>query len=171
MTRSTGVDQRFRQRLIGAIVLVALGVIFLPMLLSGPVEQTRVDIQLDMPAEPSLDAAPSLPEDTTDGTPEPVPPEEAAPSEAPAPVSPDPAAGSGAGFFVQVGAFGSLDNARRLSGRLDEDGLTVRIAENDREDRLRYRVQVGPVDTRSAAEAMAQRLAEDHDLPGYIVEP
>ena len=86
-------------------------------------------------------------------------------------MTPEPAAGSCAGLFVQVGSVGSLDNARRVSGRLDEDGRTVRMAEKDREDRLRYRVQVGPVDTRSAAEAMAQRLAEDHDLPGYIVEP
>ncbi len=166
MTRSTGVDQRFKQRLIGAIVLVALGVIFLPMLLSGPVEQTRVDIQLDMPAEPSLGAAPSLPENTAGEAPEPG----RALADEPA-LGAEEAASVGAGFFVQVGAFGSRDNARRLSGRLEEDGLTVRIDEDNREDRLPYRVQVGPLETQSAAEAMAQRLAADHDLPGYIVEP
>jgi len=181
MTRSSGVEQRFKQRLIGAVVLVALGVIFLPMLLSGPVEQTRVDIQLDMPAEPSLDAAPRLPDEPAETAPEPGRALADAPAldgaettgsaAAPAPVRPDEAPSAAPGFFVQVGAFGSRDNARRLSGRLDDEGLSVRITEDNREDRPRYRVQVGPLETRSQAEAMAQRLATEHDLPGYIVEP
>ncbi|RZU97990.1 SPOR domain-containing protein [Spiribacter vilamensis] len=169
-------EQRIKQRLVGAVVLVALGVIFLPMLLSGPVERTRVDIQLDMPAEPVLDDAPALPDGSTVESPQPgraladqpaLGEGDAVPDPAPAPVSPD----AGSAFYVQVGAFGSLDNARRLAGRLTDDDLDVRIAEDDREGRLPYRVQVGPLDSEAAAEQMAQRLADGFDLPGFIVEP
>lgn len=44
----------FRQRLVGATVLVALAVVFLPMLLTGPVERTRVDVAVDLPPPPEL---------------------------------------------------------------------------------------------------------------------
>ncbi|AGY92403.1 hypothetical protein SPICUR_07200 [Spiribacter curvatus] len=169
-------EQRVKQRLVGAVVLVALGVIFLPMLLSGPVERTRVDIQLDMPAEPTLEAAPALPEDSAVESSQPgqsladqpaLGGDGAVPDPAPAPVRPD----TGADVYVQVGAFGSLENARRLANRLTDNDLDVRIAEDDREDRLPYRVQVGPLDGRAAAERMAQRLADGFGLPGFIVEP
>ena len=42
-----------KQRLVGAVVLVALGVIFLPMLVKGPAPDSGVsDVSLDVPAEP-----------------------------------------------------------------------------------------------------------------------
>ena len=42
-----------KQRLVGAVVLVALGVIFLPMLVKGPAPDSGVsDVSLDAPAEP-----------------------------------------------------------------------------------------------------------------------
>ena len=169
-------EQQVKQRLVGAVVLVALGVIFLPMLLTGPVERTRVDIQLDMPAEPTLDAAPALPDESVIESPQPgytlgeqpaVGRSNEVPDPAPAPVSPD----AGPAFYVQVGAFGSLDNARRLARRLTNNDLDTRIAEDDREGRLPYRVQVGPLDSQTAAEEMARRLENGFDLPGFIVEP
>lgn len=54
-------EPRLKQRLIGAVVLVALAVIFLPMLLSGPVERTRVDIPMEIPPQPAVQPAPELP--------------------------------------------------------------------------------------------------------------
>jgi cell division septation protein DedD len=194
-------EQRVKQRLIGAVVLVALGVIFLPMLLSGPVERTRVDIDLDIPAEPELPEAPAVPENNGLAGPSPgseladtpipdepdqLPEAEPLPEvEKPAEDEPDaegqgsnasdggpaePAeATSGRGVYVQVGAFGSIENARRLADRLRDDGFELRIVERDGD--LAHRVQVGPLEDRSAAEAMSQRLAEGHELPGFIVEP
>jgi len=188
-------EQRLKQRLIGAVVLVALGVIFLPMLLSGPVERTRVDIDLDIPAEPEFPQAPAVPEDDSLEAPSPG----AELAETPIPDKPDqrpdveplpevdrPAEdqpdadsqpseaaqvdrASEGGVYVQVGAFGSIENARRLAERLREDGFELRIVERDSE--LAHRVQVGPLEDRAAAEAMSQRLAEGHELPGFIVEP
>ena len=192
-------EQRFKQRLIGAVVLVALGVIFLPMLLSGPVERTRVDIELDMPAAPVLDKGPALPAEARLASPEPgqaladqpAPRDsDAVPDAADAPESINIAPAStaeavadegippdgmpiaeGEALYVQVGAFGSIDNAESLAARLRDAGLALRVLEDDRDGRLAYRVQVGPVPGTEAAERMAQRLAENHELPGFVVEP
>jgi cell division septation protein DedD len=49
-------DSRLKQRLIGAVVLVALAVIFLPMLVQGPAPDSGVsDVPLTMPAAPRND--------------------------------------------------------------------------------------------------------------------
>ncbi len=46
-------DSRLKQRLIGAAVLIALAVIFLPMLVQGPAPDSGVsDLSLDMPSAP-----------------------------------------------------------------------------------------------------------------------
>lgn len=192
-------EQRVKQRLIGAVVLVALAVIFLPMLLSGPVERTRVDIELDMPPEPTVDAAPTLPsadalEAESPGaelaeTPPPRDPDQLPETEAPpqtlelmpAPESnTEPAAAreptpeadeTVAGFYVQVGAFGSEQNAERLAERLRAEGLDVRLARDSADDGGAYRVQVGPLGNRDAAERTAQALAQDFELPGFIIAP
>ena len=48
-------DTRLKQRLIGAAVLIALAVIFLPMLVQGPAPDSGVsDVPLDVPGEPCL---------------------------------------------------------------------------------------------------------------------
>lgn len=47
-------QQRMKQRLIGAIVLVALAVIFLPMLLQGPVEREATSIPMEIPPRPQV---------------------------------------------------------------------------------------------------------------------
>jgi len=50
-----------KQRLVGAVVLIALAVIFLPMLLEGPVKHTRVDVPIEVPPQPDVTAESHLP--------------------------------------------------------------------------------------------------------------
>ena len=82
-------DKVFKQRMVGALVLVALAVIFLPMLFSGQDEQRQ--IQVDAPASPQM---PVLPEVKVEPVPvpepqviaeEPVAPLEPVAAEAPVP--------------------------------------------------------------------------------------
>jgi len=97
-------DFLLKQRLVGAIVLVALGVIFIPMLLEGP-EQTLVpeiealpepiDQQLSKPLDafPAPDAIPAEPEEYVvladpEPEPEPEPASETGPKEPPVSVPP-----------------------------------------------------------------------------------
>lgn len=202
-------QQRLKQRLIGAVVLVALAVIFLPMILSGPVERTRVDMPLDVPEQPEPIEAPALPDVERLEEPDPgaelaelprpeaedapvleLSPEDAEGGESAAAAAdgetdravPDtgdaPPADAAAedtapaeegGFAVQVGGFGSRDNAVRLRERLRADDFESWVDEAEVDGRTVYRVRVGPVAERAQAEALAQRLAEAHELPGLII--
>lgn len=108
-------DAQLRQRLIGAFVLIALAVIFLPMLLNGPRPVSNEEISLVLPPPGAVPANPSertvtLPADRVTTQPEPdpdalplvdtataPPPEElavpvapGAPTAVPAPVQPAP---------------------------------------------------------------------------------
>ncbi len=55
-------EQRLKQRLIGAVVLVALAVIFIPMLLTGPVERHAMDVPIEIPPRPQVMTVPGVPE-------------------------------------------------------------------------------------------------------------
>lgn len=54
--------QSLKQRLIGAVVLVALAVIFLPMLLTGPVERGQVSVPVEIPPRPQVQPSSQLPQ-------------------------------------------------------------------------------------------------------------
>lgn len=54
--------QSLKQRLIGAVVLVALAVIFLPMLLTGPVDRGQVSVPVEIPPKPQVQPSSQLPQ-------------------------------------------------------------------------------------------------------------
>jgi len=75
---------------------------------------------------------------------------------------------SGPGVFsIQVGAFGDEQLATALAERLNSKGYPVEIVEPQVDDR--WRVRVGPVNERSAAEEMARRLKREDRLPTWIL--
>ena len=51
-------QQQHKQRLIGAVIVVALAVIFLPMLLQGPVDRGTTDVAMDIPPRPEVERGP-----------------------------------------------------------------------------------------------------------------
>lgn len=74
-------EQRHKQRLIGAVVVVALAVIFLPMVLQGPVDRGTTDMAMDIPPRPEVEQGPAdadAPEPDTDEAPPPDEPGDAA---------------------------------------------------------------------------------------------
>jgi DedD protein len=195
-------DPRAKQRLTGAIILVALFVLLVPELLTGPkspttpatpeeegLRQYTIDLSATNPGATSASAPQvSLPATTpaqTPATPVPVPvPAPAAPTPAPAedndaspavsasPVpTPSPAANpapsattprdvrppSGS-FVVQLGSFGSRQNAERLVRDMTAKGFTTFIAPITTNGRELYRVRVGPTRDRASAEALATQL-------------
>ncbi len=63
-------------------------------------------------------------------------------------------------LFLQVGAFGSSENAQRLKKRLEEQLRTQVLIENsDNPRRPIYRVQVGPIASVELADHLSQKLA------------
>ncbi|MCC5811905.1 MAG: SPOR domain-containing protein [Ectothiorhodospiraceae bacterium] len=64
-------QQRHKQRLIGAIVVAALAIIFLPMVLRGPVENRTLSVPAEIPPRPDAQtASPGRP--AADGRPPPA---------------------------------------------------------------------------------------------------
>jgi DedD protein len=196
-------DSRAKQRLTGAIILVALFVLLVPELLTGPrgadapagaptdegMRRYTIDLDAATPAaqtdnsaarEPAV-ALPPVVEKPIVANPviETVPPratpgEAAAPAsqaavepapaatilapapvEAPRPASSSPQPGS---FVVQLGSFGSRDNANRLVRDMTSKGFAAFVAPITSGGRELYRVRVGPTRDRAAAEALAAQL-------------
>ncbi|MCU7906227.1 MAG: septal ring lytic transglycosylase RlpA family protein [Candidatus Thiodiazotropha sp. (ex Epidulcina cf. delphinae)] len=64
-------------------------------------------------------------------------------------------------LFLQVGAFGSPQNAQRLKRRLEERlQAGVLIEDSDNPDHPVYRVQVGPIASVELADYLSQRLGQ-----------
>jgi DedD protein len=208
-------DSRAKQRLTGAIILVAIFVLLVPELLTGPrssdsttqsqseegLRRYTIDLDGHAPAStipPTNSPAVELPPVAQRATPGevampevPVPETEvprtsAPPAAAPAPavaapnnvaaaepkpavetpaspvqsaVAPHPAATNERGnFAVQLGSFGSRENADRLVRDMTAKGFTAFVAPITSGGRELYRVRVGPARDRSAAEALAAQL-------------
>jgi cell division septation protein DedD len=73
------------------------------------------------------------------------------------------AAGS---FSIQVGAFSSEKAARELAGELGKHGYTAYLM--DEGNGARWKVRVGPVRSRSEAEAVSARIKREQRLPTWI---
>ncbi|MEO8063784.1 MAG: SPOR domain-containing protein [Pseudomonadota bacterium] len=201
-------DSRAKQRLTGAVILVAVFVLFVPELLTGPGK----NVPADTPAEDGLrrytidldaqsntgqamaetttpavvlppianppQAAPALATPGESAAPEPAPAETntvaAAPPPATRPTMPAtaptardetarpamaPAAPPEKGSFaVQLGSFGSRENADRLVRDMTAKGFAAFVAPITSNGRELYRVRIGPTRDRPQAEALAAQL-------------
>jgi DedD protein len=72
------------------------------------------------------------------------------------------------GLAVQVGAFGSAATARKLVDDLKGDGYSAYIAPLAKGGKTLYRVRVGPVADRAAADKLAAQL-KGRNLPATVV--
>ncbi|HEX5513447.1 MAG TPA: SPOR domain-containing protein [Gammaproteobacteria bacterium] len=188
-------QQRLKQRLIGAVVLVALGVIFIPMLLQGPVEREATSIPLEIPPPPAVKvnvqpaaSKPDKPESSsatavanpfTPSTPiAPVaesqaarpPPPAAAPVAVGEPLAMQPQTPPAlAAWAVQVGSFGTEANALGLRDSLRAKGYRAYTEAIKSEGKTFYRVRVGPMVERAEAEKLKTALASKESLQGLVV--
>jgi DedD protein len=76
---------------------------------------------------------------------------------APGPTQAPPPAARGS-FAVQLGTFGSRDNADRLVRDMSAKGFAAFVAPYTKQGHELYRVRVGPTRDRAAAEALAAQL-------------
>jgi cell division septation protein DedD len=158
------VDTPLKQRLIGAIVLVALAVIFLPMLVKGPAPDSGVaNVPItapDAPADGQFQTR-ELPLVAPTGgatglqsgvsTTQPLQPDAAAPAEpAAADTSPAVAAGN---YAVSFGAYGSQADANAVIAFLKKAQLPGFSEPATINGRQAWRVRVGPYADRAQAEA------------------
>ncbi len=165
-------EPALKQRLIGATVLVALAVIFLPMLIKGPAPESGAsDVPLKLPDAPQgefetrelplvtpgqapqggavgMDAgdADRLPTvDTTNG---------ATAAASPTDTTPAPVGTAGGDFAVSFGSYASAADADRVVKALASAQLPAfQEAAPGSAGRTLYRVRIGPYATQAEAEA------------------
>ncbi|MCL7461731.1 SPOR domain-containing protein [Pseudomonas sp. NW5] len=149
-------DERLKQRIVGAVVLLALAAIFLPMLFSREDRPRAVEVQVPAPpAPPSIGAA----------TP-------AAPTAAPAPADAATVPGSAldtaglpVSWSVQLAGLSNLERARELQQTLRRQGYNAYL----RSAGGLHRVLVGPLIQRAEAERMAAILGKKLKVQPMIV--
>ena len=178
-------EERTRNRAVGAAVLLLAAVIVLPLVLESapPDREPAPEPAPADPPEPSPDRIRITTLDGKEESPPSPPPARSAEAPArPAPASvgaadraPDPepdagAAAPAAGWAVQIGSFAEPANAERLRAQVASRGyrvLTQQIAGG--EGKARVRVLVGPDRTRAAAAAWRSRLEREDSIRGFVV--
>lgn len=161
-------DTSLKQRLVGAAVLVALAVIFLPLLVKGPAPDSGVsDVSLRVPPEPKapngtvtqdlpLVAPAAAPAGSVSGMPDALPDAVRPPAAEAAPL----AAVAAGDFAVSFGSYASAGDADKVIAALGAAGLpgyrdAVRLG-----DRQVQRVRIGPFVDRATAESARLRAGE-----------
>jgi cell division septation protein DedD len=181
-------DTALKQRLIGAVVLVALAVIFLPMLIKGPAPDSGVsDVPLDVPQAPDgqyetrelpLVAPGEVPNSGAVGL------EGAAPantnnapaSSATGAATPAtdgqmlPAADAAGDFAVSFGAYASTADADAVIARLKQAQLPGYREPATINGKTAYRVRIGPFTDRATAEsARLQAVQVRNDVKAEVL--
>jgi len=164
-------DTTLQQRLIGAILLVTLGVIFIPVLLDGSGFKSRNNRSIEMPPEPKF---PPLSEIKL----EPVEPTHTRQKSAPAPVEkPEPSKPKtktklkqpNNAFSLQVSTVTIKDNAYALRDKLRKAGYTAYVETRTNNGKTSYRVRIGPELDISRLEKMKATVKKEQGLDGFIV--
>ncbi len=165
-------DVSLKQRLVGAVVLIALAVIFLPMLVKGPAPDSGVsDVSLTVPPEPKeangmvtqdlpLIAPSGVPEGGVSGMPDTVAGQPADAAPVAAGLFPAVAAGD---FAVSFGSYASAADADKVIDALrsaELPGYREAVSLNGRQA---HRVRIGPFADRAVAESARLRAAHVRD--------
>jgi len=208
--KDTGEQFNPRHRIVGAVILVALAVIFLPMLLSErppqapansptslPVPDSRVvpaesatggprtvTIPIEPPGSTKPAGKPAVATSKPVEPPPPVPakaetpqkqeseavPEKTTKPKAVAKSSPKPSARTtvATGWYVQVGVFSQMENARRLQQKIQKKGYKVRIDPPTASTGQSIRVEVGSYKAESEARSAAARIQGEFDIKGLV---
>ncbi len=169
-----------KQRLTGALVLIALAVIFLPMFLNGEGEQQSLSLQQGIHQPPAPPQA-RLKEPVQSAISPPV-----------APLVQDwkkhlEAARESVGtvinkadhqqadvrqvksWAVQVGSFGNRDNALKLQNRLRNADFPAYIQDITDQNKSIYRVRIGPIRSREKASLMSQQVSKSEKRETLVV--
>jgi DedD protein len=161
-------DKSLQQRLIGAVLLVALGVIFIPVLLDGSGYKSRQERSIEMPAAPEFPPVKEfkpkteVPDLKTASAPI-APAKTESPTSSAAPEQPVKA------FALQVSTVTIKDNAYALRDKLRKKGYSAYVETRTRNGKTSYRVRIGPELDMNRLEKMKKALSKEQGLDGFIV--
>jgi DedD protein len=187
-------DPQLKQRVVGAAVLVAVGVMVIPLFLDrgdeGPNRGLPFDVEITRPADFSSRVVPldddmmTEVERAMDATPEELAesadwgdetltiPEQTAETSAvqPPAIAAVTAPRTGVtAWVVQLGSFSSEANAIGLVERLKKEGYAAFIEPLHDDGKVAYRVRVGPELTKETADQVRDKLKKDVDIKGIVM--
>jgi len=157
------VETPLQQRIIGAIVLVALGVIFIPALLDGSGYKSRHARSIEIPAKPVF---PAITQERVAPVATPLDTKIAEQKQQQAKRKEPPAQLKS--WMLQVGTFGSKQNAVKYRDELRAKGHTTHVIEDEVKGKTSYKVRIGPEVEKKRIEALRDKLKQK-GIDGYIV--
>ena len=155
-----------QQRIVGAIVLVTLGVIFIPALLDGSGFKSRQVQDIEIKEKPEF---PPLTQKKIEPVPTPL---ETIKTTQIAALKADveqPHTKPVKTFALQVGTFDSNANAEKLRDKLRKAGYTAFVHTTTSKDKTSYKVRVGPEVEHSVLEKAKTDIKKSMKIDGYIV--
>lgn len=152
-----------QQRIVGAIVLVALGVIFIPALLDGSGYKSRHNRSIEIPARPVF---PPISQDRVEPVATPLDKKITEQKQQQAKRKAPPAELQE--WMLQVGTFGNKDNATKYRDELRGKGFTTHVIEDKAKGKTSYKVRIGPEVEKKRIEALRDKLKQQ-GIDGYIV--
>ena len=158
-------EKTLQQRLVGAVVLVALGVILVPALLDGSGYKSRHDRSIDIPVKPLL---PSLKEVKVEpvAIATPVDTRKKKVEQMKKDVPPKPIES----WALQVGTFNQQENALAFRDQLRKEGYLAYSETSESKGKKSYRVRIGPELEKSRLEKLKVKLKADKKIDGYIIK-
>lgn len=156
-------DDRLKQRLVGAIVIVALAVIVVPVLLDGSGRRGDDKAQFEVPPRPQFPERPLRELGELEAVPKPA----AAASAASASPASQAAGATPGAWVIQVGAFSSEANAIVLRDKLRSNGYPAFV--EALEETPHFRVRVGPELDKGTAERLRDTLRREYGQAGIVV--
>lgn len=155
-----------RQRIVGAIVLVTLGVIFIPALLDGSGYKSRQVQDIVIKEKPQF---PPLTQKKVKPIPTPLEKikENQAKTLKAAPKQPNNTPLKS--FALQVGTFDSDENANKMRDKLRNAGYSTFVLKQHAKGKTSYKVRIGPELEHSVLEKVKADIKKSHKIDAYIV--
>ncbi len=151
-------EQRLKERLFGAIIVVALFVIFLPMVLKEPEGEVISHHELTpKPLIPKKDDWMAVPEslaqwqEKVESTSSPVRQEVSQPS-----------------WVIQVATFANNKNAQKLKSRLNQKGYQAYLEAVPNHEKTLTWVLIGPLEDKETAELVQGKLQSDFKVKSLV---
>ena len=160
-----------QQRIVGAIVLVTLGVIFIPALLDGSGYRSRQVQDIEIKEKPAF---PPLTQKKVKPIATPLQDSKKAQEKVPQAgikqtdtkqVHKKPIKS----FALQVGTFGSNENAQKMRAQMRKAGYSAFVYKSTAKGKTTYKVRIGPELERSVLQKIKAELKKSKKIDAYIV--
>jgi len=155
-----------QQRIVGAIVLVTLGVIFIPALLDGSGYKTRQARDIEIKDKPTF---PPLTQKELRPIPTPLEKIKTCQIESLKADTKEVHKKPIKSFALQVGTFATAENAGKMRDKLKKAGYTTYVHKVQSKGKTSYKVRIGPELEYSLLEKTKKNVKKHQKIDGYIV--